>query len=142
MKRVVVDASIVVKWFIPEHGEAEALALLNSIRAGDAVAMAPELLLAETANVLSKRVALRNEITVADASAIMAAVLESPLQIESMAPLAETAFQIALESGCTVYDALYIALAEQVNGVFITADTKLARRMIETSYGARVNVLV
>jgi predicted nucleic acid-binding protein len=141
IRRVVVDASVVVKWFVPEGGEAEALGLLDAIRAGDAVAIAPDLLLAETANVLWKRVAHAKEITATDASAIMEAVLESPLHIEPIAPLIETALQIALEAGCTVYDAVYIALAEQVNGVFTTSDTRLARRMSGTPYSTRVHLL-
>lgn len=140
MTRVVVDASVVVKWFIPEPDSDAAYVLLQAIKSGELVALAPELVLSEVANALWKRVG-REELTVRDASEIIQSLVESPLHIEPTAPLVETALAIALETGCTVYDALYIALAEQTNGSVATSDRKLMRRMARTAYAARLRVI-
>jgi predicted nucleic acid-binding protein len=50
-ERVVVDASVVVKWFIPEQGHANARELLLAARDRRVDLHAPDLLLAEVANV-------------------------------------------------------------------------------------------
>jgi predicted nucleic acid-binding protein len=50
MKRLVIDASVAVKWVVEEEGTAEALALLRASKL-----VAPELLVAECANILWKK---------------------------------------------------------------------------------------
>lgn len=136
----VVDASVVVKWFLPESDTAEATDILHQIRRGHAHAVVPELLLAECANVIWKRV-VQGSISAADASMIVEAVVESPFQVERTAPLLPTAFAIAVETHCTVYDAIYVALAIQVDGILLSADRKLERLMADRPYGERVRVL-
>lgn len=136
----VVDASVVVKWFLPESGTAEATNVLRQIRRGDARAVVPELLLAETANVVWKRV-MQGSIAAADAATIVEAIIESPFHVERTAPLLPTALAIAMETHCTVYDAIYVALAVQVDGVLLTADQKLARLMSGSPYADRIRVL-
>jgi predicted nucleic acid-binding protein len=51
MKTLVVDASVVIKWFVPEPGSAAARQLLGQ----DHEFYAPDFLFAETANVLWKK---------------------------------------------------------------------------------------
>ena len=139
-ERVVVDASVVIKWFLPEAGAEEAADLLRDIRRSAVDAVVPELLLAEAGNVVWKRVN-QGLISGADAAAIVEAIIESPLQVERIAPLLPTALEIALETGCTAYDGIYVALALQVDGVLVTADRKLDRRMAGTAYATRVRTL-
>lgn len=57
MTEVVIDASIAIKWVIDEPGTDEALTLRRNARL-----IAPELLVAECANVLWKKVQ-RNELS-------------------------------------------------------------------------------
>jgi len=59
----VVDASVVIKWFVPEILEAEAKRWLDSSN----VFYAPDLLLPECGNILWKKARLK-EITEAEAS--------------------------------------------------------------------------
>lgn len=136
----VVDASVVVKWFLPESETAEAADILRYIRRGDAHAAVPELLLAETANVVWKRV-VQGSISPADAAAIVDAIVECPFHVERTAPLLPTALAIAMETRCTVYDAIYVALAVQLDGVLMTADQKLARLMSGRPYAQRIRML-
>jgi predicted nucleic acid-binding protein len=56
LPETVVDASVVVKWFLHEPRRAEALTLLHLYQEERITLVAPILLVAEVANVLSKRV--------------------------------------------------------------------------------------
>lgn len=55
MKACVVDASVAVKWYIPEAHHESALALLTLQRRGDVRLHVPDLFLSETANILWKK---------------------------------------------------------------------------------------
>ena len=57
MRTLVVDASVAVKWVIPEAGAADALSLRRQAKL-----ISPDLLLAECANILWKKVR-RNELS-------------------------------------------------------------------------------
>ena len=117
MTHLVVDASVVIKWFIPEvHSEAAARLLEV-----DATFSAPDLLIAELGNTLWKKVR-RGELTAREASVIAT----TPLPIETVAlpPLLPAALAIALVSARTVYDSLYLALALALDAQLITADRK------------------
>ena len=49
-----------------------------------------------------------------------------------------TAYQLALDTQRSVYDCLYLALAEAIDGVMITADHKFYSSLTGGSYGRRV----
>ncbi len=55
MPALVIDASVVAKWVLPEPGREPALALLNLYEANRLNLAAPRLLLIEVASVLVKR---------------------------------------------------------------------------------------
>jgi predicted nucleic acid-binding protein len=73
-ERFVIDASIAVKWVVEEPGTASALSLLNQGRL-----LAPELLVAECANILWKKVR-RGELSKDEA--VLAARLLQGAEIE------------------------------------------------------------
>ena len=123
LPEMVVDASVAVKWFLPETSRAEALRLLHLYQEQRITLVAPVLLLAEVANVLSKRV--RRGL----ATASMA--LEAYRLLKTNAPilvddrlLLDEAMTLALASGQAVYDCLYLALALRRGCDLITADLK------------------
>lgn len=140
MQRVVVDASVVAKWFLPESGSDAALALLGRIRRAEVEAFAPDLMMAEVSNTMWKRVR-GGTLKAGDAIAIVETLADSPLEIASSSSLIATATEIAIEVGCTVYDALYIALAVRVDGTVSSADGKLVRTLAATRYAERVQLL-
>lgn len=127
-------------WFVPEARSEEAVTLLREIRSGALSASAPELLVAETAQVAWKRVS-RKTLTVADATGIVEVLLDCPLRLQPIAPLVEVAFDIAIETGCTVYDAIYLALALRDEAKLVTADSKLIKRIERTSYALYITQL-
>ncbi len=116
MTRFVVDASVAVKWFLPES----ALLLLRS----GYNLLAPDLLWAEVGNILWKRWR-RNELPQETAYAILRDLRRLPIQIRPCDELAETAWSIATLRDRSFYDSLYLALGAQEECSMVTADGKL-----------------
>jgi predicted nucleic acid-binding protein len=137
---LVIDASVLVKAFIPENGSKEAGTLLARAAAAEVVLIAPELIYPETANILWKKVR-RNELTPDDAREIGAAVLAVPIRAEAAGSTFLLALDIALTCGVTAYDAQYVALAEVFDCQLITADHKLVSTLERTSFAHRVRGL-
>jgi predicted nucleic acid-binding protein len=120
MSAFVVDASVVIKWFVPEiHSDAARRLLTLSHEY-----FAPDLLFAETVNTVWKKVrraefsADRGQQLVEDIGRI--AVETVPCRL-----LAEDAHALATATGRTVYDSLYLALAVRLKTRMITADDRL-----------------
>ena len=120
MRKTVVDASVAIKWFVPEVHADAAVRLLQI----PAILLAPDLIFAEVGNVLWKKCRL-HELTQEDATAILSDFKQMPFSSHAHAPLLETAWQIASIYQCTVYDSLYVALAKTEGCVLVTADRKL-----------------
>ena len=133
---LVIDASVAIKWFVVENLHAEAKRLLGR---GDDL-HAPDLLVVELANVAWKKAA-RKEIDARQAREIALAYLDGVPAIWSSADLVDRALQIALELGHPVYDCLYIACAEAVGGVLVTADGRLRMAVDATRFEPFVRYL-
>lgn len=118
----VIDASIGFKWEITEEGSDKALRLRDDFSAGTRDLIAPDFFPIELGNAFL--IAERRKRT-SDASALYAdLMLMLPLLHSSLA-LFPRAFEIAKQSRATVYDSLYIALAEREGCQVITADQRL-----------------
>jgi len=137
---LVIDASVLVKAFIPESGSEEAGSLLARVEAAEVGLIAPELIYPETANILWKKVR-RNELTLDEAREIAEAVLAVPIRAEAAASTILLALDIALAFGVTAYDAQYVALAEALDCQLITADQKLASTLEGTGLVVRIRRL-
>jgi predicted nucleic acid-binding protein len=117
----VIDASVAVKWFVPENHSLEARRLLDAgIRRH-----VPVLLYSEVGQTVWKKVHQRGEIAAADGREILRDLLVTPLEIHTVTPLLEPAFDIAVATGRTVYDSIYLALAVSLDCKLVTADQKL-----------------
>jgi len=125
----VVDASVVLKWFLPEPDSASADFLLEEFLNEGAELIAPDLILLETANALWKRVKLRHELSPEEASLIYRDRLTLPLSLSVTGELADRAFQLAIKLICSVYDAVYCALAVERGCQFVTADQTFANKV-------------
>ena len=133
MEVIVVDASIAAKWFAPEPGSSDAMALAASGREMHA----PDFLLLEMDNVLLTWVR-RGMIDRPCADAARARLRQSALLLHPFAPLLDSAYVIANETGASVYDALYVALAERLDAELVTADERLVRSLARTRFARRV----
>lgn len=124
MKRLVVDASVVAKWFVREVYSQQALALLRKEHAF----AAPDLILPELGNVLWKHHRLQ-EMSHDEATRILDEFLALPIDIHPSGPLLHSAWRLAVDHDRTVYDCLYLALAIHQNCPLVTADRRLARAL-------------
>ena len=120
MSRFVVDASVAIKWYVPEvhSGEADRLLTFN------AELFAPDLLYPEIGNILWKKI-MREGMTEEKARSIMQAVAVLPLTVWRTGVLAESALTIANRVKRSFYDGLYLALAMTADCRLVTADLKL-----------------
>ncbi len=118
---MVIDASVAAKWYLPEEHSEAAEGLLDD----RFLRHAPEALYVEVANVLWKRCHQRGELTAEQVRAIRARLDAAPLEVYPTRDLLDDAVPIALETGRTVYDAIYVALAARLGCRLVTADRRL-----------------
>jgi len=124
---IVLDTSVVLKWFRrDEEGVEKALALRGAYLDGALGIAVPDLLLYELGNVLRYKPDLDgNKVTAAVES-----VLAMGLSWHAVAQKRLIrAVEIAFAYDVTVYDAVFVALAEELQADFITADEQLVRRL-------------
>ena len=136
MKPCVIDAGVVAAAFFQEPLFGPAQALLTS----DRPLHAPGLIFAEVGNVVWKRYT-RREISEEEASQLMADFLRLPLKITPTEELAEVALQLAVRTGRTVYDCVYLALAVRMNAVLVTADKRLVNALARTPLARHIEAL-
>ncbi len=123
MNELVIDASIAIKWVVEEEGTPAALALRKQAKL-----IAPELLVAECANILWKKV-LRGELSREEA--VLAARLLEGAEIELLPTrsLLEVATRMSIELNHPAYDCLYLALAAKNKCQFVTADNRFLQKL-------------
>ena len=116
---LIVDASVVVKWFATEPGSAEASALFEK---GDRC-VAPVLIIAEVGNALWKKHRKR----LVSAEQIVAAMRALPkfLELVELADVAPRAADLAARLEHPIYDCFYLALAERERLPLVTADARM-----------------
>lgn len=115
---LVVDSSVAVKWVYLEEASDRALTLLSE------TLLAPDLLLAECANVFWKKVR-RGEMSRDEALMAGVALAHAPLRLTATEALFADALALALELDHPAYDCLYLALARTNGCPMITADARL-----------------
>lgn len=123
----VVDTSALIRLFVPDGPVPGGLeAFFHEVETGRSRALAPELLVAETANVVLKKQRL-GELNLEESRSLLRDMVSMPIELLPHLPLAEDAYNLALEHELSVYDALFLALALENNAVFFTADHHLGR---------------
>ena len=121
----VLDTSALVRAYVPDGPVPVNLSTaFGQVESGESVLVAPELILAETGQVL-RRKSDRGEMSQSEATELLDSVLELPIRTLSHRELISRSLDLATETGLTVYDALYLAAAERSSGILITADDAL-----------------
>jgi len=121
-ERLVIDASVAVKWVVTEPGSELAEPLL------DRTLVAPDLLFAECANILWKKVR-RGELTIEEAAVAAQTLEQADITVVSTKAYVGAATSIAIELDHPAYDAIYLAMAEARGLRYMTADDRLARKV-------------
>ena len=122
----VIDSSVAVKWVLNEPGRNESLRLLDAYESARLTLIAPSLLLAEVASVLSKR-SWRKQLTKAQArEAFRLFEVRAPLLVDIREHMS-SALELSMAHHLALYDCLYLALALERSGDLVTADERLHR---------------
>ena len=129
MRRHVVDASVLIKWFLDEVQADHARELQDD----QYELFAPDLLWPESGNILWKKVQ-RGELMADEARLICDGLLKQPIHIFPSDLVLEPALEIALETGRTVYDSCYLALAMLTECQLVTADHRLVNSLQGSRY--------
>jgi len=123
---IVVDASVLVKWFVEEEFSQEALRLRAAHLSLETRIVVPSLARYEVLNALKYSARLGTEDLVRASKDLEAAEL---IEISPDGEVWEKMLRIAAEHGLTVYDSAYLALGFAKKLEVYTADEK----MLETS---------
>ena len=128
---LVMDASVLIKFYVPEILSDKAERLLDKVEKKDIDLSAPDLIYPEAGNILWKKQRLK-ELTRSEVEEITDAILSLPLKREASRSLLPLAVDIAMAYGITVYDASYLSLAKVYETTWITADRRLCDALAGT----------
>jgi len=123
----IIDANILVKWFVDEEGAD------NARQLQDDRLFAPDLIIVEVTNVLWKKVR-SDSFAASDVGLAIEVIRMADVILEPGLDLAVRAFEIAHGLNHAVYDCFYLALAERRGLPFVTADDKLSRKVDERPF--------
>ena len=135
--RLVVDASVAVKWLIWEDDSDIAR---ETIARGEDL-YAPRLMSSEIANALWRKARL-GEIERTDAGAMLASVPEMPVRWAADEVVCADAVRLALALDRPVYDCVYLALAHRIDGILLTADRRFVNALASTEHGDAIMTLI
>lgn len=131
---LVIDSSVAVKWYVLEEGHQHAAHLFL----GGHELVAPDILLAETANVFRRKVR-GAAMSDAQATEAMRRLRREFRGFTPSSELVDRAFALSSKLDHSVYDCLYLALALAAEGrVLVTADIKFAAKAANTGFGDKV----
>jgi predicted nucleic acid-binding protein len=118
----IVDASVVLKWFVPEIHSNAARRLLDAPHQY----LAPDLLFTEVGNAIWKKVR-RGQLTAEEGQELVADLVTVAVDTIPTRGLVDEAYALAINTEQTVYDATYLVLAVRLKTQLITADQRLEK---------------
>jgi predicted nucleic acid-binding protein len=121
----VLDASVIVKWFSKEENSDKSVEIRNRFVNREVFIVCPDLVLYEVANALRYNKVLEEK----DIKDAIESIYD--LEIDIIVPTKEImtkAIEFAKKFNITVYDAIYVSLADILNAKLITADEILIKK--------------
>ncbi len=136
MRRLVIDANVAAKWYLPEVDSQLAERLFER----KAEFHAPNFLAIEIANIYWKHsVAGRTSI---DSWRAASSQLKTSIPYwHSDESLLDHALELAVTHKHPVFDCIYLALAIQIGGIVVTADKQFCNQFGSTTYADRLVAL-
>ena len=117
---LVIDSSVVAKWLFLETLNDQSMAVRQDWESSMVELIAPELMLLEFGNVVWKkqRIGLITE----EEAGVLADLLALGIPTVGVQTILPRAYSLAKLFDRSVYDALYLALAQETGARFVTAD--------------------
>lgn len=119
MKRLVLDTSVAISWYLPEAQSASARRWRDQCLADEVHFVVPALHYLELGNVLLTQLR-RGSLDDAKASIILETHLRMPMEVQD--PPVRDVYNLATKYGLTMYDASFLALAEALDARWLTAE--------------------
>ncbi|NOZ76486.1 MAG: type II toxin-antitoxin system VapC family toxin [Euryarchaeota archaeon] len=132
-EKIVVDASVAVKWFLEEVHSEKAEALLKDYARGLVDLVSPDLMPYEVLN------ALRYNLDFGKADLEKVASVIEGYQLLLVPFNAGTTIDMAYDHGITIYDATYVALAKEMGIEFYTADERLLDKLADLKWARHLS---
>lgn len=121
MEKVVLDTSIVVKWYVEEEKSEKARQILSEYQKNKLAVVVPEIITLELANALYFGADFKSEILSETLSSFYALnIPHIPITMDLLLPSTD----LMEKYNIAIYDALFIALSEKEKATLITADKK------------------
>lgn len=125
---LVIDSSVVTKWLFLEALTTQALAVRKDWESSTVDLIAPALILSEVGNVIWKK-RRTGLITGEEGATAIKNLLALEIPTVDSSTLLTRAYNLANLHDRTVYDSLYLALAEGMAARFVTADLRLCNAL-------------
>jgi predicted nucleic acid-binding protein len=126
MAKIVIDASVLVKWYVREVHSDKALVLRDKHINGELELAAPVLISYETLNALKYTGLFSNK----EIKQIAASIQNYGISLHGLeGKTTELTLDAVEKNDITVYDGAYLGLAMNLGAEFITADQKLIDRL-------------
>ena len=117
---IAIDTSVGVKWLVEEPRSLAARKILGRAES----LIAPDILTSEISNAVWKKVKA-DEISIDQGKAIVSNLTQFIDYFVPSSQLVERVFDLAVKFSHSVYDCLYLALAERESVILMTDDAKL-----------------
>ena len=121
----VLDASVIIKWFSEEEFTDTAVEIRNRFFKGKCELAAPDLDLYDVPNALRFNPNFNDDDVIEAVNSLfdmgISIIVPTPRVIKS-------SIAIAFKYNITIYDAFYVALANEIGFTFVTADSKLCQK--------------
>ncbi len=125
-KKIILDTSVIVKWFVNEAESEKANELLQEVRIGSFSLVIPDIVLVEIVNALRFTQAVDEK----QCQSHIQNLLNLKSEIFFTTEVIGRIVSLVYRSGLASYDALYVAAAEDLDILLITADYKHHRKEI------------
>lgn len=121
MEKIILDASVVIKWFTKEQDSDKAIVYLKSFYNNEVTILAPSLLFYELGNILINKRSSKNKI-----AEVKKKLQDLQLEIKDIGlEWFGKIYENSLDYSLSFYDSAYVTLMQNKNCKFITADKKL-----------------
>ncbi|MBI3384673.1 type II toxin-antitoxin system VapC family toxin [Candidatus Gottesmanbacteria bacterium] len=128
MKKLVIDASVCLKWVFEEEDSEKARFLLKQQERNKLLLLVPQLWEYEIVNGFASAI-LRKKVPYQKANKLLKLVLQANLEIIGMSDLLLKCLENAKKYQISAYDSAYVTLAKENKIVLASADDRLVEKV-------------